>query len=698
MAKKKKIRSIVIGCLVGALVIGGGIGAFFHFRGSPDPVNVYGFNYVGMSEYWGDNANTEGMISVDNMQSVYLSSTQQVKEIFVQPGQSVKAGDPLMAFDTTLSDIELERQRITVDKTENDLNREKENLVRISNLVPYVPYVPPTPEPEPEPEPLPPMQVPLQIKGTGTEADPFIYLWNETCWYSDTLADEVVPKEVLDPDADKVSVPDVTGYSLEEASQALRDSKLYYSQTEADSDAEKGTVIDQDPAAGTLLDEGESVSLTVSKGPEIILTTTVPDVTGQSLSTASQALRDSKLYCSFTEVDSDQARGTVVYQDPAAGTELEEGSAVTLQVSKGPAEPDTPTPPDTPDPTEPTEPTDPANPDDPPTPSPAPAASKLEYKVKTAYVVFTQRQYDNTAGEILKFWGMIFTRNKDGSYKFTLYDPDPAVLVDPNAQPEEEESFDDSGYVDNSSGYTAAEIAQMRSQSEEKIRNLTTQLKVEQVKYKKMQFEMTNDTVTAQVDGVVKSVLTEDEAKMNNTPLILLSGGGGYYVTGTMGEFSLGTVSLGQEVTVMSYMSGESAVGTIVEISDQPATGGWYWSDGNQNVSYYPFKVFVSDEANFQENEYVQITYASAGASNSVYLEMPFVRSESGKSYVYVEGADHLLEKREVVTGRNLWGSYIEIKSGVTAEDFIAFPYGKTVKEGAPAKQAPIDELYSSMY
>ncbi|MBQ8024953.1 MAG: hypothetical protein IJ259_00800, partial [Oscillospiraceae bacterium] len=111
-----------------------------------------------------------------------------------------------------------------------------------------------------------------------------------------------------------------------------------------------------------------------------------------------------------------------------------------------------------------------------------------------------------------------------------------------------------------------------------------------------------------------------------------------------------------------------------------------------------PFKVFVSDEANFQENEYVQITYASAGASNSVYLEMPFVRSESGKSYVYVEGADHLLEKREVVTGRNLWGSYIEIKSGVTAEDFIAFPYGKTVKEGAPAKQAPIDELYSSMY
>ena len=112
----------------------------------------------------------------------------------------------------------------------------------------------------------------------------------------------------------------------------------------------------------------------------------------------------------------------------------------------------------------------------------------------------------------------------------------------------------------------------MRSQSEEKIRNLTTQLKVEQVKYKKMQFEMTNDTVTAQVDGVVKSVLTEDEAKMNYTPLILLSGGGGYYDTGTMGEFSLGTVSLGQEVAVMSYMSGESAVGTIVEISDQPAT------------------------------------------------------------------------------------------------------------------------------
>ena len=40
------------------------------------------------------------------------------------------------------------------------------------------------------------------------------------------------------------------------------------------------------------------------------------------------------------------------------------------------------------------------------------------------------------------------------------------------------------------------------------------------------------------------------------------------------------------------------------------------------------------------------------------------------------------LEKQDVVTGSILWGSYIEIKSGLTLDDYVAFPYGKNVKEG----------------
>ena len=44
------------------------------------------------------------------------------------------------------------------------------------------------------------------------------------------------------------------------------------------------------------------------------------------------------------------------------------------------------------------------------------------------------------------------------------------------------------------------------------------------------------------------------------------------------------------------------------------------------------------------------------------------------------------LVKQPVKTGKIFYGM-VEIKSGITEEDFIAFPYGKKVKEGASVKE-----------
>ena len=454
----------------------------------------------------------------------------------------------------------------------------------------------PEPDPTPEPAPLKPMPVPTLIKGTGTEEDPYVYLWNDSCWYTEDFIAAVLPMEAEEP--------------------------------------------------------------------------------------------------THTEEPSEP-------QDPGETENPEE-----------PGETDEPA-----EPTEPTEPEQPENPDEPSDGENKPDDTPTVYKTKTVYAVFAKYAYDNTQGNLEQFWGLIFTRNSDGSYKFSYFLPDASVLQSEDDSTDESDDgnlddfgndnsddYDDMGYddpfsyEDTSSGYTTEEIAQLRSQSQQRIKDLTTNVKVDEIKYKKMQLEMSNDVVKAALDGVIKSVATEEEAQGSSTPIILLSSGGGYFVTGTMGEFALDTVQLGQEVTVMSYMTGESATGKIVEISTQPTTNGWMWSDGNRNVSYYPFKVYLSDEANFQENDYVEITYSADGGTQSVYLEMPFVLSENGKSYVYLQGGNELLEKREVVTGRNLWGSYIEIKSGVTTADYVAFPYGKDVFDGAPTRQADINELYESMY
>ena len=47
-----------------------------------------------------------------------------------------------------------------------------------------------------------------------------------------------------------------------------------------------------------------------------------------------------------------------------------------------------------------------------------------------------------------------------------------------------------------------------------------------------------------------------------------------------------------------------------------------------------------------------------------------------------------------VTTGKALWGSYTEVLDGLTAEDLIAFPYGKTVVEGADTVESDLSEIY----
>ena len=103
----------------------------------------------------------------------------------------------------------------------------------------------------------------------------------------------------------------------------------------------------------------------------------------------------------------------------------------------------------------------------------------------------------------------------------------------------------------------------------------------------------------------------------------------------------------------------------------------------------------MEENADLQSGSYVSIVYSAGSTENGIYLENPFLRTENGQSYVYVRGEDGNLEKRFVTTGKSLWGSYTEILSGITPEDFLAFPYGTEVKAGVPTVEADIYELYS---
>lgn len=231
------------------------------------------------------------------------------------------------------------------------------------------------------------------------------------------------------------------------------------------------------------------------------------------------------------------------------------------------------------------------------------------------------------------------------------------------------------------------------------VKEQEVNLKVAKLKLDKKLAELGDGNVYAEFDGTVKTVRDPDEAYNNSEAVVELSGGGGYYVTGTLSEMDLGSVKVGDSVSISSWMTGAACEGTIVSIDDYPTSNGNNWGDGNSNVSYYPFKVFVTEDANLQPNDYVDIQYqkdtSAEESGSSLYLQSMFIRTDNGKSYVMARGEDGRLEQRWVQTGRDLWGSYTQIRGGLTVDDYVAFPYGRDVVEGAHTQEATTDQLYN---
>ena len=133
--RKKLILSVTAIVLV--IAIGCGIW-YYAGHNSSEPVYVYPFDYVGMTEYWGDSQESYGPVTTDKIQTVYLTDTQTVTEILVQAGDTVKKGDLLMSFDTTLSDLELERKRLDVEKLKLQLEDAQDQLKKINRMKPMV--------------------------------------------------------------------------------------------------------------------------------------------------------------------------------------------------------------------------------------------------------------------------------------------------------------------------------------------------------------------------------------------------------------------------------------------------------------------------------------------------------------------------------------------------------------------------------
>lgn len=238
-------------------------------------------------------------------------------------------------------------------------------------------------------------------------------------------------------------------------------------------------------------------------------------------------------------------------------------------------------------------------------------------------------------------------------------------------------------------GYTQNELVQAIADTEKRLKDLDISRRKQLLELESMQKTASDGILYAEVAGEVKTLGDPDNPPQDGTAFLVVAGNDGLYVSGTISELLLGDVTVGTVVTANSWESGMSFEATITEISDYPVSSN-SWSEGNPNVSYYAYTAYIEDSTALRNGEYVDLSISTnqSEGQGGIYIDKAYVREEDGKSYCMIADENGRLKKQYIVTGKTVYGSAIEVKSGITDEDLIAFPYGKDVVEGAKTVEA----------
>ncbi len=140
---------------------------------------------------------------------------------------------------------------------------------------------------------------------------------------------------VVSTGPEQVTVPSVRGLDQASAEGKIRGAGLEVgSVTFQPSEGTEGTVIAQDPAATAKVDPGTRVNIVIAQAASTI---EVPDVVGNLASDATFKLKNAGFQVVSDTAESDQPVGTVIDQNPSAGTQVARDTTITITVSNGPA-------------------------------------------------------------------------------------------------------------------------------------------------------------------------------------------------------------------------------------------------------------------------------------------------------------------------------------------------------------------------
>lgn len=130
-----------------------------------------------------------------------------------------------------------------------------------------------------------------------------------------------------------VTVPDVKTYVSDDAKKTLQDSGLQVvSKYVEDESVAAGTVVYTEPAGGETVEGGSTVNMYIARSKRDNMVSVI-SVTGLQVSEGTADLQRQNLVVSVVEQPSSEAEGTILNQEPAAGTQVRIRSTVRLYVA-----------------------------------------------------------------------------------------------------------------------------------------------------------------------------------------------------------------------------------------------------------------------------------------------------------------------------------------------------------------------------
>ncbi len=275
--------------------------------------------------------------------------------------------------------------------------------------------------------------------------------------------------------------------------------------------------------------------------------------------------------------------------------------------------------------------------------------------------------------------------------------------------------------------FSTVELRKAKLEIENNLRSLTTDMAEANAELAAAQKAVDESVERATLDGVVSMIdesvvgvgIVSLDQPADQQPAAAISEGAqilqvstfeGMFVNSAINEWMTGRIKTGSTIYVRNWDNDKVYPAKVVMISKYASDAAKsQFSTEDSMDSYYPLTALIEqDNVKFSDGDNAEVSFVKPDDyvqsedekdeeeddEYPIYLYKAFVVSEGNDRFVYKEDKEGKLKKQKIDVEGQETDTYI-VNGGISSEDYIAFPFGDNIREGANVVEGSIDELYA---